>query len=149
MLFIPLFISLTILCISIYIELNLYNSHKSNEFILSLESIDQEILYKKYISEKLILYFQGQILGFIIAMIAAIYLQNYNILIFPIIILLSSLLYTTFYPINTNILDYLTTPNQNILWRYFEDEKDKKKYLTLILNLVSFCIIGKLIKNNL
>jgi len=149
MLFIPLIISIILLCISIYIELNIYKSSKSKEFILSLDTIEQENIYKRYVSERLILYFQGQIIGFIIAIIFSLFLKNYNILIFSIIIYLSSLLFMILYPKKIHMIDNLTSQNQNILWRQFQQEKKIKNYITSILNIFSFCIIGKLIKDYL
>jgi hypothetical protein len=53
------------------------------------------------------------------------------------------------YPKKIHMIDNLTSQNQNILWRQFQQEKKIKNYITSILNIFSFCIIGKLIKDYL
>lgn len=146
MLLIPLIISILLLCISIYIILNLFNTKNSNYLLSSFDKLEQIEIYKKFISERLTLYFQGQILGYIISIIFIKSIKNYNILIFSLLIYFSSLLFLIFYPKKYNILDNLTSTRQNILWRKISNEITKKFILASILNIFAFIIIGKIIK---
>lgn len=106
---------------------------------------NQQQVYKSIIKERSMIYIQGLILGFILALIVTLNLKlkkRNRICLFIVIALGTNYLYYSLYPKSTYMLEHLNNVKQNKAWLAIYKEMKLRCKLGLLLGILGYIVLG-------
>ena len=106
---------------------------------------NQQQIYKSIIKERAMIYVQGLILGFILALIMTLNLKikkNNRICLFILLALGTNYLYYSLYPKSTYMLEHLNNVKQNKAWLAIYKEMKLRCKVGLLLGVLGYILLG-------